>query len=74
MRRLVIILIAPIVMSYSEALKLNVDALNETDIQFLNPFVPYHLKDKLKERLYVELVGITLSLWVRTSSNERRNC
>jgi len=47
----------PIVMSYSEALKLNVDALNETDIQFLNPFVPYHLKDKLKERLYVELVG-----------------
>ena len=46
----------PIVMSYSEALKLNVDALNETDIQFLNPFVPYHLKDKLKERLYIELV------------------
>ena len=46
----------PIVMSYSEALKLNVDALNETDIQFLNPFVPYHMKDKLKERLYVELV------------------
>ena len=46
----------PIVMSYSEALKLNVDALNETDIQFLNPFVPYHIKDKLAERLYVELV------------------
>lgn len=46
----------PIVMSYSEALKLNVDALNETNIQFLNPFVPYHLKDKLKERLYVELI------------------
>lgn len=46
----------PIVMSYSEALRLNVDALNETDIQFLNPFVPYHMKDKLKERLYVELV------------------
>ena len=46
----------PIVMSYSEALKLNVDALNETDIQFLNPFVPYHMKDKLAERLYVELV------------------
>ena len=46
----------PIVMSYSEALKLNIDELNETDIQFLNPFVPYHMKDKLKERLYVELV------------------
>ncbi len=46
----------PIVMSYSEALKLNVDALNESSVQFLNPFVPYHVKDKLKERLYVELV------------------
>ncbi len=46
----------PIVMSYSEALKLNVDALNETNIQFLNPFVPYHMKDKLKKRLYFELV------------------
>ena len=46
----------PIVMSYSEALKLNVDALDESGIPFLNPFVPYHLKDKLKERLFVELV------------------
>ncbi|MDO5335057.1 MAG: acyl-CoA dehydratase activase-related protein, partial [Coriobacteriia bacterium] len=46
----------PIVMSYSEALKLNVDALHEQNMPFLNPFVPYHLKDKLAERLFVELV------------------
>ena len=45
----------PIVMSYSEALKLNVDALRESNVPFLNPFVPYHMQDKLAERLYVEL-------------------
>ena len=46
----------PIVMSYSEALRLNIDELNETDVEFLNPFVPYDQKDHLKKRLYVELV------------------
>ena len=46
----------PIVMSYSEALRLNIDELNETDIAFLNPFIPYDQKDHLKKRLYVELV------------------
>ncbi len=45
----------PIVMSYSEALKLNVDALRESNVEFLNPFVPYHMQDKLADRLYVEL-------------------
>ena len=35
----------PIVMSYSEALRLNIDELNETDVEFLNPFVPYDQKD-----------------------------
>ena len=46
----------PIVMSYSEALRLNIDELNETDIRFLNPFLPYDKKDHLKKRLFVELV------------------
>lgn len=46
----------PIVMSYSEALRLNIDELNETDIAFLNPFIPYDQKEHLKKRLYVELV------------------
>ena len=46
----------PIVMSYSEALRLNVDDLQESGIPFLNPFLPYDKKEHLKKRLYVELV------------------
>lgn len=46
----------PIVMSYSEALRLNVDELQESPIEFLNPFLPYDKKEHLKKRLYVELV------------------
>ena len=45
----------PIVMSYSEALKLNVDELRTSDIDFLNPFLPYHDKEALKLRLYEQL-------------------
>ncbi|MGN0301554.1 MAG: acyl-CoA dehydratase activase-related protein, partial [Anaerotardibacter sp.] len=48
--------LCPIVSSYSEALKLNIDELRESPIQYLNPFLPYDMKDKLKKRLYVELV------------------
>ena len=46
----------PIVMSYSETLRLNIDELNDTDVAFLNPYLPYDQKDKLKKRLYYELV------------------
>ena len=46
----------PIVMSYSEALNLNIDELRDSSIAFLNPFLPYDQKDHLKKRLYVELV------------------
>ncbi len=47
----------PIVMSYSESLRLNIDELNEPGAPaFLNPFLPYDKKDKLKKRLYAELV------------------
>lgn len=46
----------PIVMSYSESLRLNIDELHTSDVAFLNPFLPYDQKDKLKKRLYVELV------------------
>lgn len=46
----------PIVMSYSEALRLNIDEVRDGDIAFLNPFLPYDKKDHLKKRLYVELV------------------
>ena len=45
----------PIVASYPEALRLNIDELRETDVAFVSPWVPYHDKDKLAERLVVEL-------------------
>ena len=45
----------PIVMSYSEALKLNVDELRTSRTEFLNPFVPYDDKEALKKRLYEHL-------------------
>ena len=46
----------PIVMSYSESLRLNVDELKNSKIEFLNPFLPYNDKDALKKRLYEHLV------------------
>ncbi len=46
----------PIVMSYSEALKLNIDELMDTDIEFLNPFIPYDDRSALKKRLFEHLV------------------
>lgn len=46
----------PIVASYAEALRLNIDELLTNDVQFLNPWLPYDRKELLKERLYIELV------------------
>ena len=46
----------PIVMSYSEALKLNIDELEDSRTQFLNPFIPYDDKKALKKRLFEHLV------------------
>ncbi len=46
----------PIVASYAEALRLNIDDLRTSDVQFLNPWLPYDQKEHLKKRLYIELV------------------
>ncbi|MBE6473907.1 MAG: CoA activase [Coriobacteriaceae bacterium] len=46
----------PIVASYSEALRLNIDDLREPGAPaFLNPWLPYDKKDHLKKRLHYEL-------------------
>ncbi len=45
----------PIVASYPEALRLNIDELRETDVAFVSPWLPYDDKEKLKERLWAEL-------------------
>ena len=42
----------PIVMNYSEALRLNIDELQDGSTVFLNPFVPYDQQAKLARRMY----------------------
>lgn len=47
----------PIVTSYSEVIRANMDVLEEKTINFMNPFLPYNDKKRLAERLYEELGG-----------------
>lgn len=46
----------PIVMSYPQALGLNVDELSAPTVEYLAPFIPYDKKSELKRRLY-ELIS-----------------
>ena len=46
----------PIVASYPEALRLNIDELRDCETKFLNPWLPYDKKENLKRRLFAELV------------------
>lgn len=45
----------PIVVSYPEVIKNNVDILREKDILYMRPFLPYHNKKSFIIRLYEEL-------------------
>ena len=45
----------PVVISYAEVIKNNMDILREKNIKFMNPFLPYDNKKRLKQRLYEEL-------------------
>ncbi|MCL2503436.1 MAG: acyl-CoA dehydratase activase-related protein [Coriobacteriia bacterium] len=45
----------PIIMSYPEALNLNIESLAEKGIDFRNPFLPYHDRGFLGERIWEEL-------------------
>ncbi len=45
----------PIVASYPEALRLNIDELRDSETAFVSPWLPYDNKEKLKARLYKEL-------------------
>ncbi len=45
----------PIVASYAEALRLNIDELRDSDTAFLNPWLPYDKKEHLKKRLFTEM-------------------
>ena len=46
----------PIVMSYPQALKLNIDEIAQKHVEFMDPFVPYHDRVELKRRLF-ELIA-----------------
>ncbi len=52
----------PIVTSYSEVIKNNMDAIREKNIKFKNPFLPLNNKDRLIKRLYEELKDLNISL------------
>ena len=45
----------PVVISYSEVIKNNVEGLRENNITYINPFISLNNKKKLKIRLYEEL-------------------
>lgn len=46
----------PIVTSYPEVIKNNMDILNTKGIKFMNPFLPYDNKERMKVRLF-EVLG-----------------
>lgn len=51
----------PIVASYPEVIKNNIDALREKDILYMKPFLPYDNKKRIKKRLYEELKVFDIS-------------
>ncbi|MCY6482825.1 acyl-CoA dehydratase activase-related protein [Clostridium aestuarii] len=51
----------PIVTSYPEAIKNNMDVLRDKNIKFMNPFLPMDNEKRLAKRLYEELSGFGLS-------------
>ncbi|MFZ5989798.1 MAG: acyl-CoA dehydratase activase-related protein [Bacillota bacterium] len=51
----------PIVTSYSEVIKNNMDVLKEENILFMNPFLPYNDKKRLVKRLYEEFRVFNIS-------------
>lgn len=51
----------PIVTSYSEVIRTNMDILAKEGVNFINPFLPYYDKKRLAERLYEELKEFKLT-------------
>lgn len=45
----------PMVISYAEVIRSNIDALRENDVVLHTPFLPYHNKKALSHRLFEEL-------------------
>jgi predicted CoA-substrate-specific enzyme activase len=56
----------PVVVSYPEVIKLNVEDLQESHVDFFNPFLPYDRIDILPRRIHEEMTK-----WWQTSENMR---
>ena len=52
----------PMVIAYAEVIKANIDLLREKDVIFYNPFLPYHSKKRLSQRLFEEFKDLGLTL------------
>ena len=50
----------PMVTSYPEVIKNNIDLIREKGIKYMNPFLPYDDKTRLKERLFEEFSGFNI--------------
>lgn len=51
----------PMVISYPDLIKHNMDIIKEKNVRYLNPFLPYENKKRLIQRLYEELREFNLS-------------
>jgi predicted CoA-substrate-specific enzyme activase len=51
----------PVVTSYSEVIRNNVDLLKVKNIRYMNPFLPFNNIEKLKERLYDEFKSFNIT-------------
>ncbi|MDP4091875.1 MAG: acyl-CoA dehydratase activase-related protein [Bacillota bacterium] len=50
----------PIVTSYAEVIKHNMDILEEEEVLFMNPFLPFDSKERLTKRLFQEFKSMNI--------------
>ncbi len=63
----------PIVASYAEALRLNIDELKDKDIPLLTPWIPYHDSGKLKKRMAEYILSEQPSLFNTKASLPKKS-
>ncbi len=51
----------PVVTSYSEVIKNNMDIIKDSNVKFMNPFIPYNHKKRLIKRMYDILSDFNIS-------------
>ncbi|WP_099190352.1 2-hydroxyacyl-CoA dehydratase [Tepidibacter mesophilus] len=51
----------PVVISYSEVIKNNMNIIKDNNVKFMNPFIPYNNKKRLIKRMYYILSSFNIS-------------